>query len=55
MIVFVSMGLGGFLGYRSAAKRGGNGRDIAQYAFVYGMLFAVIGLVITIVIHRLAA
>ena len=55
MIILAALALGIFWGYRSAKTRGGDIKDKLQYAFVYGMLFAVIGLMITIVIHRLAS
>lgn len=55
MIVLIALALGAAIGYRSAAKRGGNWQDKAQYALVYAMLFAVVGLALTIVIHRVAS
>lgn len=50
--------IGGFLigalgGGLRARARGGKGADIAQYAAVYGILFALIGLFITVYLDRM--
>ncbi|MEM7073580.1 MAG: hypothetical protein AAGA28_05575 [Pseudomonadota bacterium] len=43
-------GLGAFLAYR----RKGAPADILQYAFVFFLIFAILGLFITIIVHRSA-
>ena len=43
---------GAILGVAIARKRRGKGLDMAQYAAGYGILFALIGLIITIIIDR---
>lgn len=50
--------IGGFLlgaigGGLRARSRGGRWADIAQYATVYGLLFALIGLFLTIYLDRM--
>ncbi len=54
MIVIGGGLLGIALGAYSASKRGGNRWDIAQYAAVYGIACMLLGLFITIFIHRMA-
>lgn len=54
MIVIIAAVLGALLGYWQAFRRGGNGFDRAQYAAVYGIVFAIIGLFLTLAIDRLA-
>jgi len=54
MIVIAGAILGIIIGIFRAKKRGGNGKDIAQHAVVYALLFMIIGLFITIFIHRMA-
>ena len=44
--------IGAFLGARQAKKRNGTRADIAQYAAGYGIFFALIGLVITVILDR---
>lgn len=44
----IGAGWGGWL----AKKRKGNRYDIAQYAVVYGILFALLGLFLTILLGR---
>lgn len=52
MIVLVSALAGAIWGGYLAKKRGGNRLDMAQYAAGFGILFGLIGLVVTIVIAR---
>ena len=52
MIVIVSALLGAVLGGRTAKKRNGKRADIAQYAAGYGIAFALLGLILTIVIDK---
>ncbi|MGR1582377.1 hypothetical protein ACSSNL_13025 [Thalassobius sp. S69A] len=54
MIVIAGAILGLIFGIYRAKKRGGNGKDIAQHAVVYMLLFLIIGLFVTIIIHRAA-
>ena len=44
--------IGAFLGARQAKKRKGTSADIVQYAAGYGIFFALIGLVITVILDR---
>ena len=44
--------LGAILGAAIARKRRGKGLDIVQYAAGYGILFALIGLILTIIADR---
>ena len=43
---------GAILGAAIARRRRGKGLDMAQYAAGYGILFALMGLIITIIIDR---
>lgn len=52
MIVIVLAVIGLLLGYRTAAKRGGNRLDKLQYTAGYGIAFTLIGVIITVVIER---
>ncbi|QPM89441.1 hypothetical protein [Pseudooceanicola algae] len=54
MLVLAGLILGALLGGLRAKKRGGNGKDIWQYAIAHAILFMLIGLVVTIVLHRMA-
>lgn len=47
--------LGAILGALTAKKRNGNGADLAQYAAGYGIAFALVGLVISLVLLRMVA
>ncbi|AXI42277.1 apolipoprotein acyltransferase [Sulfitobacter sp. SK011] len=53
MIVIILGILGAFLGGRTAQKRGGNRKDIAQYAVGYAMAFVVVGMILTVILDRL--
>lgn len=52
MIVLVFLVVGAVIGGVTARRRAGNRLDIAQYAAVYAIGFALLGLVLTIVIER---
>ncbi|MCB1333042.1 MAG: apolipoprotein acyltransferase [Roseivivax sp.] len=52
MFVIAGAILGAILGALSARRRKGNGLDMAQYAAGYGILFAVIGMILTVVIEK---
>lgn len=53
MIVIVLFLIGALIGGSRAKKRQGNRLDIAQYAVVYGIAFAIIGLFATVIIERM--
>ena len=52
MIVIAGLVIGGFWGGLSAKKRGGRPADIAQYAAVYAIALAIVGVFLTIIIDR---
>ncbi|MCV2880783.1 apolipoprotein acyltransferase [Actibacterium sp. XHP0104] len=54
MIVIAGFTLGAILGGLTAKRRGGKGFDIAQYAIGYALAFSLLGLIITIIIEKLA-
>jgi hypothetical protein len=55
MIVIGAAILGILIGGMTARKRGGNRKDIAQYAAGYGMAFLIVGMFATVIIDRLTA
>lgn len=52
MIVLISALLGAIFGFTHATRRKGNGFDKAQYATVYAIVFAMIGLLVSLGITR---
>lgn len=54
MIVIISALLGAIVGAFTAKRRKGNTLDILQYAAGYAMAFVVVGMIATVVLHRLA-
>ena len=52
MIYIPAALIGALLGGFTARRRGGTGLDIAQYAAVYGIAFALLGLVVSIILDR---
>ena len=54
MIVIGAVLLGAIIGGMTAYRRKGNKLDIAQYAAGYGLAFLVVGMILTVVIERLA-
>lgn len=52
MIVLISALLGAAIGAFQAKKRGGNRKDIAQYAVGYGIAFTLLGFVFAVVLDR---
>jgi len=54
MIVLFGAILGALTGGLLARRRKGRTADILQYAFVYALMFALAGLFITLIIHRLS-
>ena len=55
MIVIGGALIGAILGGMTAARRKGNGFDIAQYAAGYAIAFALLGLLATILIEKSVA
>ncbi|NOE25664.1 hypothetical protein [Ruegeria sp. HKCCD6157] len=56
MLVVLGMAaLGATVGALAAKKRSGNRADMAQYAAGYGIAFALVGLVISLILVRLVA
>ena len=53
MIVIVMGLIGAIIGGRTASRRQGNRKDIAQYAAGYGIAFMLLGLIITVMIDRM--
>lgn len=53
MIVIAAILLGAALGWRRAARLSTDRRDRAQYAAAHAMAFAIIGLFLTIFLHRI--
>lgn len=53
MIVISGFFLGALFGALRARRGKGNGFDIAQYAAVHAILFAILGLFLTIVVEKL--
>ncbi|GGH19826.1 PEP-CTERM protein-sorting domain-containing protein [Cribrihabitans marinus] len=52
-MIYLSMGLlGAILGGMTAKRRKGSRADIAQYAAVYGIAFAMLGLIVTVLLDR---
>ncbi|WP_425043875.1 apolipoprotein acyltransferase [Primorskyibacter sp. S87] len=54
MIVFFLALLGAVIGAVTARKRNGKPADIAQYAAGYAIAFAIVGLLATTLVHRMA-
>ncbi|WP_199671898.1 hypothetical protein [Pseudooceanicola sediminis] len=53
MFILAGLVLGAIFGAVRARKRGGNAKDIWQYAAVHAMLFAIIGLFATVILNRM--
>ncbi len=53
MIFFSAVLFGALLGALRARRKGGNGFDIAQYALVHAIVFAILGLFVSIVLYRI--
>lgn len=54
MIVIAAALVGAILGALNARRRGGRAADIAQYAAAHAIFLALLGLVATIIVERLA-
>ncbi len=53
MILIAALVIGAFLGWRRVGKAGGNRSDRIQYALVFALIFAVLGLFITVLLDRM--
>ena len=51
-ILFALTGI--VLGINAARKRGGNRKDIAQHAAGYGIAFLLCGMILTVIVDRVA-
>ena len=54
MIVLGGVLVGAIIGVLTAGKRGGATLDKVQYATGFGIAFGLLGLILTVVIHRMA-
>ena len=54
MIVIGAALLGAIIGVLTARRRGGKPLDLAQYAAAHAIAFAIIGLIVTVIIERMA-
>ena len=54
MDVLIVAAIGAVVGMFAAKRRGGNRKDLAQYAAVFAILFALGGLILSILYARLA-
>lgn len=54
MLVLLGLLGGGTWGGLLASRRGGNTKDIAQYAIGYGIAWGLVAMVLTIIVERLA-
>lgn len=54
MIVLAGLVFGILFGAGLAKRRKGQMKDVLQYAAAYAILFSIIGLFITIIVHRAA-
>ena len=52
MIVIVLAIAGALIGGFTARRRGGNRKDIAQYAAGYMMAFIIVGMILTVTVDR---
>ena len=44
--------IGALIGVFNAKKRGGNRKDMAQYAAGYAMAFVIVGMILTVILDR---
>lgn len=54
MLVFFGALIGGIIGGLTAKKRGGQRLDIIQYVGIYALAFGLLGLIATLVVHRMS-
>lgn len=55
MIVLAAAFFGVLVGVLTARNRRGNKKDMAQYGAGFGLFFLVLGVIVTIIVDRLAA
>lgn len=53
MIVISAFVFGALFGWMRARNRKGNRLDMVQYAAIFGILFAIIGLFVTLILERM--
>lgn len=53
MIFFPALLIGGYIGWLHAARKRGTPFDKVQYALVYGILFGIVALFLTILYRRM--
>lgn len=53
-MVWIGAALGVLIGIFAAKRRGGRALDMAQYGAIFGILFAIVALIINILIVRQA-
>lgn len=51
IVIFLAI-IGAIIGGLTARKRGGNRKDIAQYAVGYALAFTVVGMILTVILDR---
>lgn len=54
MIVIAGLVIGLLFGATLAKRRKGKTKDLLQYAAAYAILFSIIGLFVTVIVHRIA-
>jgi len=54
MFVLAGIFIGAAFGAITARKRGGDRADMAQYGAGYGIALGLVGLIVTVIIHRAA-
>lgn len=54
MFVVIGLILGAITGATIARRRKGRTADIVQYALVYAIAFGLVGMIVTIIVHRSA-
>lgn len=54
MLVFAGFVIGALFGVYRARQRDGHGFDVAQYAVTHAIIFALAGLLLTVILARLA-
>lgn len=55
MIVLAGLVIGAALGAFNARRRGGRKMDMLQYGAAYAIIFALLGMFLTIYLHRVLA
>ena len=52
MVVITLVIVGAVMGALNARRRGGNRKDIAQYAVGYALAFSIVGMFLTVLLDR---